>query len=124
MAVRDRKNFGLFMPGSVLTVTGILFFICTFTGWGQMEELWPLFIMAPGIGFVMMYAFGKHERGLLIPAGILIGLGLIFLADSFHNEFLWPIVLILVGLLFLLRWKKEDVPATPPGTSQGPGTIA
>ena len=126
MFFRDRNNYGVLMPGTILTVIGLLFFACTMYGWDQMERLWPLFIMAPGLGFVMMYLFGKHERGLLIPAGILTGLGLVFLMGINESDYLSPAVLILLGLLFLIRWKKED-PAgkqakapegTPPPTQQ------
>ncbi len=122
MFFRDRNNYGVLMPGTILTVIGALFFACTVYGWDQMEHLWPLFIMAPGLGFVMMYLFGKHERGLLIPAGILTGLGLVFLLDANESEYLWPGVLILVGLLFLVRWKKENSPGTQAGTPPGPAT--
>lgn len=124
MFFRDRKNYGILMPGTILTIIGLLFFACTFYGWDQMERLWPLFIMAPGIGFIMMYLFGKREGGLLIPAGILIGLGLIFLLDVNRSEHLWPLVLILAGLLILINWKKEGAPGTQPGAPQGPVTPA
>jgi hypothetical protein len=85
-----------------------------------MERLWPFFVMAPGLGFVMMYLFGKRERGLLIPAGILTGLGLIFLLNVNESEYLWPGVLILAGVLFLIKWKKERPEGTTPDTPQGP----
>ncbi len=120
MFFRERNNYGLLMPGSILTVIGLLFFACTLNGWNEMEHLWPLFIMAPGLGFVMMYLFGKHERGLLIPAVILIGLGLVFLLEATESEYLWPIVLIVAGILFLVRWKKEPSRGEP----QGPVTPA
>jgi hypothetical protein len=120
MFFRDRSIYGVLMPGTILTVLGLLFFACTAYGWDQMERLWPLFIMAPGLGFVMMYLFGKHERGLLIPAGILTVLGLVFLFNVNESEYLWPVVLILVGLLFLVRWKKESAPGIQPGAPQGP----
>ncbi len=120
MFFRDRKDYGILMPGTILTIIGLLFFACTLNGWQEMEHLWPLFIMAPGIGFIMMYLFGKRERGMLIPAGILTGLGLIFLFEANRSEYLWPIILILVGVLFLVSWKKESTPGTQPGSPQGP----
>jgi hypothetical protein len=122
MFFRDRKNYGVLMPGTILTVLGLLFFACTLVGWQQMDYLWPLFIIAPGLGFLMLYLFGKREWGLLVPAGILIGLGLVFLLDAAENEYLWPAVLILVGLLFLVKWKKETSPGDETGTPQGPVT--
>lgn len=121
---RDRKNYGILMPGTILTIIGLLFFACTFYGWDQMEHLWPFFMIAPGLGFIMMYLFGKHERGLLIPAGILTGLGLIFLFDANESQYLWPGLLILAGVLFLVRWKKEPAAGPQPGTPQGPAAPA
>jgi hypothetical protein len=122
MAFRDRSNYGVLMPGTILTVIGLLFFACTLFGWNQMEHLWPFFIIAPGLGFVMMYLFGKQERGLLIPAGILTCLGLIFLLGINESDYLWPGVLILLGLLFLIRWKKDAPPGTQTNPSEGPTT--
>jgi len=124
MFFRDRNNYGVLMPGTILSVIGLVFFACTMYGWHQMEQLWPFFVMAPGLGFVMMYVFGKRERGLLIPAGILTGLGLIFLLGVNESEYLWPGILILAGLLFLVRWKKEDPRSTKASPPQGPATPA
>jgi len=122
---RERTNYGLLMPGTILTVIGLLFFVCTMNGWQQMEHLWPLFMMAPGLGFLMMYFFGKRERGFLVPAGILTGLGLIFLLNESESEYVWPIVLILLGLLVLLRGtRKQETPATQTGGPQGPSAPA
>ncbi len=97
----DRSNFGLLMPASVLTVMGLLFLYCAAAGWQAMNMLWPLFIIGPGIGFFLMYALGKKERGLLIPAFILTGLGCIFLMGTAGAEDYWPIILILIGALLL-----------------------
>jgi hypothetical protein len=120
MFTRDRKNYGLLMPATILTVIGILFFVCEFSGWRWMDRLWPLFMMAPGLGFIMMYLFGKRERGLLIPAGILTALGLIFLLQINESGYLWPAVLIALGLLILLKGKKQVPPSTEAGSTQGP----
>lgn len=120
MFMRDRKNYGVLMPAAVLTVTGLLFFACTLFGWEQMDRLWPLFLIAPGLGFILLYLFGKREWGLLIPAAILTGLGLVFLLDATQSDYLWPVVFILVGLLLLFRWNKEPRPGDQPGMPQGP----
>lgn len=98
----NRGNFGVLMPATVLTVIGILFLYCEYTGWGAMHDLWPLFMIAPGIGFFLMYFLGRRDRGFLIPGGILTGLGLLFLVNLQDSEIFWPILLILVGLLLLI----------------------
>lgn len=103
----DRTNYGLLMPGTILTVIGLLFFYCTIEGWYMMENLWPFFIIAPGLGFVLMYMLGTKEQGLLIPAGILITLGTFFLLGRTEYDYLWPIVLIAFGVLLLVAPKRK-----------------
>ncbi len=108
MAFRDRTKFGLLMPATVLLVVSGIFIACEWEGWYMMNLLWPLFMMAPGLGFFMLYYFGNKDRGLLIPAGILTGLGVIFLLEQSDHARLWPLILILVGLVLLLVRKPED----------------
>jgi len=108
--IADRSNYGLLMPGTILTVIGLLFFYCTVEGWYMMETLWPFFIIAPGLGFALMYLFGNKERGLLIPAGILLALGCFFLLARTEYDYLWPLVLIAFGVFLLVapRQKPKD----------------
>ncbi len=103
----DRARYGLLMPATILTVTGLMFFYCVFEGWYMMRDIWPLFIVAPGLGFLLMYFFGKKEQGLLIPGGILISVGLFFLGGTTEYEYLWPIVLIAVGIALLFNAKRR-----------------
>jgi hypothetical protein len=105
MYANDRANYGLLMPATILTVVGGMFFAIVF-GWTIMDALWPLFIMAPGLGLLMMYLLGKREKGLLIPAGILIGISLVFLIGTSNYEYLWPVVLIAIGVLLLLNARR------------------
>ena len=93
----NRDHYGLLMPGSILTVIGLLFLYCSVDGWCHMENLWPLFILAPAAGFVAMYFGGIREKGLLIPAGILFTIGLLFLFVSMDLGKFWPVMLILGG---------------------------
>lgn len=104
----DRNNFGVLMPASVLTVIGLLFFYCAMTGWEAMAALWPFFIIGPGIGFFLMYALGRKERGLLYPAFIVTGVGCIFLMGTAGFADFWPVILIIVGALMLLPTKTVN----------------
>ncbi len=115
----DRQKYGLLMPAAVVTTVGSLLLYCSLTGWSSMEDLWPLFIMAPGLGFLLMYLFGKKEPGLLVPAGVLILFSLFFLVRFSFEEFFVPIVLIGIGVLLLLRGRKR---LTPPPT-EPPATV-
>jgi len=103
----NRTDYGLLMPGSILTVSGLLFAYCTYEGWYTMSDLWPFFLVAPGLGFALMYLFGKREQGLLIPAGILLGLGTLFLVGRTGFDYLLALVFIIIGVLFLLTSRKN-----------------
>lgn len=121
MFARDRRQYGLLMPGTILVVLSVLFFTCQIRGWTLMDVLWPIFMLAPGLGFIMLYLFGRRDPGLLIPAGILIGLSAVFLLANLGFGHLWPAVLILVGVLLLVRRKSGGSP-TPPGSEGPPST--
>ncbi|MCG3120748.1 MAG: hypothetical protein ALAOOOJD_03588 [bacterium] len=105
----DRRNYGVLMPAVILLLYGALFQFCTLKGWWHMSELWPTFILGPGLGLLLMYLFGKREQGLLIPAFILIGLAVIFfVAFGPLRDFgrYWPVLLIVAGLFLLSRRHK------------------
>ncbi len=110
----NRRNYGVLMPAAILTIYGILFQYCVVTGWWRMSELWPIFILGPGVGFLTMYLFGKREAGLLVPAFILIGISAVFLLTfgplRYYSRF-WPVILIIAGLLLLLRQKPQAAKA-------------
>jgi hypothetical protein len=106
----DRTQFALLMPATILFLISGVFITCELIGWTSMHHLWPVFILAPGLGFFMLYWFGRRERGLLIPGSILTGLGLVFLLVAGGLGELWPAVLIVAGVILLVT--KRDVSAT------------
>jgi len=59
------------------------------------ENLWPLFLLIPGILFELSYFIYRKDAGLLVPGGILITYGLLFLVNVSYGwrlmEYLWPI---------------------------------
>ncbi|HPE68445.1 MAG TPA: hypothetical protein P5560_03230 [Thermotogota bacterium] len=101
------KDPGVLVPGGILLTVGIIMYVNVFSGWQVMEFLWPLFIAAPAVGLFQLYWFGKREKGLLIPVGILSVISLIFLTGNLSRvsffRFLLPAGLILVGLYLLLK---------------------
>jgi len=99
----DRTNVGLLLPSAILIIISLIFFACSIGGWSLITDLWPLFIIAPGIGFLLMYFLGTHERGFLVPAVILLLVGFIFAAAATDFVPFWPILLIVVGLFIILR---------------------
>ncbi len=107
----ERTNYGVLMPATILTVYGLMFLYNALGGWYEMHGLWPLFIIAPGLGFLLMYIGGKKEQGLLIPGWILTGIGTVFLLAFHESGFLLPALLILLGVVLLLSRKRGGTPA-------------
>ncbi len=108
----NRKEYGLLMPGTILLAYGLLFQYCVFNGWYWMDELWPVFLLGPGLGFFFMYIFGHREAGLLVPGSILTGLAVLFWIGQDMWRFFWPLLLIGIGVYLLLkpgrkRYKKR-----------------
>jgi len=66
-----------------------------------------LFLLIPGIVFEMSYFIYKKDAGLLVPGGILVTYGLLFLVNTIYGwglmEELWPIfpLGVAIGLLQL-----------------------
>jgi hypothetical protein len=104
---KDRNNYGLIMPGTILVVYGLLFWYCTFEGWYNMGAFWPVFLIGPGLGFYFMYLFGEKEKGFLIPATILTAIGVVFLFSQTGVFRLWPVLLIIIGFILIFRHRKS-----------------
>jgi hypothetical protein len=113
MYFMDRSNYGLLMPATVMVFSGALFFYCVAEGWHHMRHLWPLLMMSPGIGFILMYLLGKKEKGLLVPGIFLTGIGVFFLLAASEYDYLWPVILIVIGVYLLFSRKQSSEPTTP-----------
>ena len=111
-----RRAPGLLVPGGILTTLGCLFIFESNTNFIFAAYTWPVYVLAPAIGLLQLYLFGSHEKGLLIPIAILmtvaaVSFANIFLGSIFHfinSSLIWPVVLIVLGILLLFR-KKENL---------------
>jgi hypothetical protein len=108
-----RENHGMMIPVVVNVLIGIFFFGFTFSifDWSDMAILWPVFPLIVGAAFFVAWIFGLfRDWGLLVPAGIAAGVGVVGLAFTLSGryEFLgsvrdyWPVLLIGLGLLILI----------------------
>ncbi|MDA3845555.1 MAG: hypothetical protein PF505_03285 [Vallitaleaceae bacterium] len=101
-----RKNGGLLIVGGIFLVIGAIFIACTLYSWGLMYDLWPLFIIAPGFGFLQAYVIHKRSLGFLIPAGILLFIGIAFLNYTlfrYNENIVLSVGLIVFGILILFK---------------------
>ena len=85
-----------YIVGLLLLCIGVLLILSNF---GVIEivwdNLWPLFLLIPGILFELSYFIYRKDAGLLVPGGILITYSLLFLVNVIYGwslmEYLWPI---------------------------------
>ncbi len=94
--------------GFLLLCIGVILILSNF---GVIEivwdNLWPLFLLVPGIVFELSYFIYRKDAGLLVPGGILITYGLLFLVNVIYGwqlmEYLWPLfpLGVAIGLLQL-----------------------
>lgn len=109
---------GLAFVGTIVTLTGLFFFLFTFNvdlfglgrvDWSDMRLLWPVFPLIVGIAFVVLWAAGRfRDWGVLIPAGVLLLVGIGGLAFTLGNVPVfqnlvqwWPLLLIFLGVVIL-----------------------
>jgi len=103
LIIHTRKNLklDLLLPGVILVIVSILLFYCNYTSWRYMEGLWPVFFLAPGIGFGLKYFTESKQRNHLNAALLLTGLaGLFWLAQLGFGDY-WPIFLIVAGTVLV-----------------------
>lgn len=103
--------------GLVLILVGVLALLnatgMVNVGWSQM---WPVFVLAPGLIFELSYFSGGKSRqpGLLVPGGLLITYGIFFFFNAFTGfrwmHILWPVFLLgpAAGLFQLYLFDRRD----------------
>ncbi len=103
----NRGDVGILMPATILVMYGGMFEYCAVNGWYWMDTLWPIFILAPGIGFFLMYHFGNRESAMLVAGGILTALSVVFWLGKNLSRFFWPVILIAIGVYLLLTANRQ-----------------
>jgi len=92
----------LYSVGAIVILNMALLWLSGIFGWKVFGHTWPLEIIAVGVLLAALMA-ALASPWLLIPAGILMGNGVLFSYYSLtgwwkHWTFLWPLEPILVGL--------------------------
>jgi len=99
--IREKRLVALIMPATILIIISILFLYCAIVGWRNMGDLWPFFIIAPGVGLLLMHYFGDKNEGLFTSGTITVSVGITFLVlINFDLPFI-GVILICLGLYFL-----------------------
>lgn len=142
--VSGGRASGHLVPGGVLLTLGLLFEFCALNGWGWMSSLWPVAIIAPGIGLMesglLGGSFSRHQGEIIAGAVLLLVGGLMLAMQNVPNaiRFVLPAGLIAAGLLVLIsgllagRSRRQGNPYqdgptasyTAPGASVPPEYVA
>ncbi|MFQ6114727.1 MAG: LiaI-LiaF-like domain-containing protein [bacterium] len=116
-----RKDKGAAFPATVLLVLGLFFFFRNFAYFSvdyyfyDFEEYWPIFLIAFGLGFIVLYFFKPEDWGVLIPGGVLLFFGALFFLRSagifYWRDFadFWPLILIAIGISIVISSLKRKI---------------
>ena len=113
-----RQDDGLVFTGVAGTLVGAFFLAITLgpLEWGDLGRYWPAFVLIGGAAFLAQWLVRPAERGLLIPAGIALAVGLVALAFTLNLASsalaeqvarLWPLALILAGISVLAGYMLD-----------------
>lgn len=108
-----KKNFSI---GIFLIIIGVLSLLNKVLDLNlfSLSNLWPLFILVPGLLFEISYFSKRLEPGFLVPGGILTTVGLLFLFQTLTNweliEYSWPIfpLSVAIGLFQLYIFGRKE----------------
>lgn len=106
------------LPGLLLILLGVVFLLPTFSDL-RAREIWPLLLIAFGALFLVLWLRERTATGYLMPAAILVTIGLMFFATQMRwsqMQHLWPFFIMAPGFGFLAMYflgKKEKGLLTP-----------
>lgn len=100
----DKSRSFLIMPGTILVIYGIVFFLISKYTWATIESMGPVFIMAPALGLYFTYLLHEKNRSVLITAAVLGVISLIFLLNSVPIfKYIWPFITAGLGVYIILN---------------------
>jgi len=106
----ERKSLaGLYIPGSIMLVLGLIFFFNTITSdWGSWAYIWTLIPGSVGLGLALASRIGAWGRGttqvgiwMMVGSAVAFGFFGLFFGGALVRT-MGPVLLILCGALLLL----------------------
>jgi len=119
-----RKNGEIIFAGVSLFLVGVFFLLFTFNilEWNRMHALWPTLPLIAGIAFLALASTREHPTGSLIVgiAAVLFALVSYLHAGGVISERvaepfvrLWPLILVVTGLVVFLKAREQENGADP-----------
>jgi presenilin-like A22 family membrane protease len=101
MFYQGRKDIGLIGLGSFMIMLSIFFFYLNFTSWALLKNLWPVFISIVAVSILLCFLYNKKKIFLVVGLfGVLLSITFILIFGV--AESLWPVSLIIAGLLIYI----------------------
>lgn len=108
VSIIHKRDKGAIFPGTIFFLLGLFFFLRNYEiiPYYYMREVWPMFLIILGLAFVAIFITKPGDWGVLIPAGIFLFLGIVFLLRKFYIIYwdiwdiiadYWPVILIIIG---------------------------
>ena len=113
--IRGKKGKSQLMGGIVLLTLGCLFVLDSLFILGLLTS-WPLLLVVIGLG---LFLLNRRTLAGWIIGGIGVILFVVYFAKSFFPEveawtdLVWPIILIIVGVLLLYRYYHSGLESKP-----------
>ena len=108
--IRNREQWWALIPAYVLLAVGLMVLLLES---GILSDLLvPAYVMfSIAIPFLVVYARNRQQWWALIPSGILSIIGIAFLIAEAAVQFIFPAILIVVGIVILVRvFTRKELP--------------
>lgn len=105
---RERRESLFLGVGVNLIFLSLFFLYCNFNSWGIVASLWPLFIMFPGLTFLLVYIFQDHSKLYLLLGLTLLSISIVFFLVFSLSAQLWWTIFFFLGISFFLIGFDKD----------------
>ncbi len=116
-ALQKQDKGGVF-PGTILFLVGIFFILRNYDviPYYYVRDIWPVFIIFLGLGFLALFIVKPSDWGVLIPASLFIFFGTASLLRMYDiidwsawrlTSRYWPVILIIIGAGIILSSLKK-----------------
>jgi hypothetical protein len=62
------------VPGAILTISSLVFFMCMALGWSKMQVLWPFFILAAAAGLYEYHLFDMSRPKMPFTLAVILAI--------------------------------------------------
>jgi len=106
--VNKPKKYNYLVPGGMLLVYSALFIACEYSSRLNLDELWPIIILAVAFGMLEQKVFSKGMQGSWASIIVVSIIGFFFLIKSnFGFGIAFGTILIIVGLLIVIKITRQ-----------------